>query len=85
MTPGRLCACLALILLIGGCTTVKPPAKPTRTPLPRPIVIIGGIVDPGITATHVARYIGGSRPANSASWRCTPGGCGASTTPPTSW
>jgi hypothetical protein len=50
------------LLTAAGCVTITPP-KPARaaadaqTPLPRPVVVIGGFVDPIFTATHVAGHV----------------------------
>lgn len=51
-----------LMLLAAGCVTITPPkATPAAAnadqPLPRPVVVIGGFVDPIFTATHVAGYV----------------------------
>lgn len=48
---------LLLALLLAGCTTVTPPPDPQRATLPRPIVVIGGYLDPAITATGLARWL----------------------------
>ncbi len=49
------------LLTAAGCVTITPPsAAPAAAidpPLPRPVIVIGGFVDPGFTATHVASYV----------------------------
>lgn len=49
-----------VLVLLTGCTTVKPSARGTgeaKQTLERPVVVIGGWADPGFGATHVAKYI----------------------------
>src|SRR5688572_16039938 len=52
---------LCFSLLAAGCVTITPPAAAPATdaepPLPRPVIVIGGFVDPIFTATHVASHV----------------------------
>ena len=51
---------LALVLLLAaaaGCTNVRPGTNAKAPTLARPVVVIGGIAEPGFAATYVGRWV----------------------------
>ena len=54
--PVRL-ALLLLFAVAAGCTNVRPQPNTAPPTLARPVVVIGGIAEPGFAATYVGRWV----------------------------
>ena len=53
----RTAALLSLLLFAAGCAKVRPDSDATCRELPRPVVVVGGIFDPGFNQSHVGRWL----------------------------